>query len=149
VRLAAGMAWVLVLVLACGPRAADEAEAEGTVAVETGLVVSMDIRMRGDTADFGLHIGNATVESIVLEFATAQRYDFAVLTLDGEELWRWSADQLFAQFLGEELLEPGETIEYRATWAARAAPGRYVAEGRLVATNRPLELRMEFEIPAQ
>jgi hypothetical protein len=142
------MVALLTAAAACGGRTDGEAVTERGVPAD--LVASLDVRVLGDTVDMGLHVANAAADPVELEFATAQRYDFAVLTLEGEEVWRWSSDQMFAQVLGSERVGNGNTLEYRATWPAAApAPGRYIAEGQLVAQNRPVTLRTEFELPAR
>jgi hypothetical protein len=140
---------VLVLVAGCGPRAADDGLEAPNVAAESGLVASLDIRIRGETAELGLLVANALDEPVELRFPTTQRYDFAIFRPDGTEVWRWSADQMFAQVVGTERMGAGGALEYRATWAAAVPPGRYIAEGRLVSENRPVELRTELEVPAR
>ena len=73
-----------------------------------------------------------------LLFASSQRYDFLARDDAGNEVWRWSADKLFAQVLGEETLAPGGTLTFEETWNQRdnrglqVAPGRYVIEGVIV-----------------
>lgn len=141
--------WALLgLVVACGGGGEPETGRERGVAAE--LVASLDVRVQGDTVDLGLYVANATTEPVELEFVTAQRYDFAVLSADGSELWRWSSDQMFAQVLGSERVAAGEIVEYRARWeAAEVGAGRYIAEGEVVSQNRPVSLRTEFELRAR
>ncbi len=65
---------------------------------------------------------------------SAQTHDFAVSTLDGREVWRWSGGRMFAQMLSELSLAPGEERSFREGWNPRRpdgapiAPGRYRAE---------------------
>jgi len=89
---------------------------------------------------------NRGSQPVRLLFATSQRYDFVVKDDAGNEVWRWSADQLFAQVLAEETLAPGGTLTFGETWdqrdnsGAQVAPGPYVIEGVIV-RSCPLNAR--------
>jgi hypothetical protein len=140
----------VVALVACGPRAAEDgADAALPTAAESGLIASLEVRLEGDTAELVLHVTNALAQPVDLEYATAQRHDFAIYTAAGEEVWRWSADRLFAQASATQRLESGATVEHREAWAASGAAGRYIAEGRLVSLNHPVALRTEFEVPTR
>jgi hypothetical protein len=134
-----------MVVAGCGVR--DSVEAE--MATEQALVASMDVRVLGDTVQFGLHVTNVSGAPVTVEYASGQRYDFVVRTLAGAEVWRWSADRGFTQALGEETIAPEGWLQYREGWAAGARTGRYIAEALLTSMNRPKTLRMEFELPAR
>jgi hypothetical protein len=136
-----------VLLWGCVSVPPDAPEA-GRSPVAEALIASLDVRVHGDTAELGLHVTNASAEAVVAAFATAQRYDFAVLTPDGREVWRWSADRAFAQATGEESVPAGGWLQYREQWPGAGRRGRYIAEARLTSTNRPIVLRTEFEVPA-
>lgn len=136
--LAAGM---LAMVVACAPVAQENARSS-----EAGLIPSLNVRVDGDSVHMTLHLTSALEAPVDLEFSSAQRSDFQVRRPGGAIVWTWSADKLFAQALGTERLSPGETLTWSATWHG-AAPGRYEATGRVVSTNRPLEITVPFEIP--
>jgi len=140
-----GLLLLALLLAACGVRS--EPATHGVS--DPDLVASMDIRVSDDTVQFGLHVTNAAAAPVVAEFSSGQRYDFAVLTPAGAEVWRWSEGMAFTQALGSERVEPGGWLQYRVGWAAAGRSGRYIAEARLVSTNRPIVLRMEFELPAR
>jgi Intracellular proteinase inhibitor len=36
---------------------------------------------------------------VTLQFRDSQRYGFLIRNVQGQEVWRWSADQLFTQML--------------------------------------------------
>jgi len=53
-----------------------------------------------------LKIFNYNEENVVFHFNTSQRYDFIIEDEEGNEVWRWSKDRMFAMVLGEETLGP-------------------------------------------
>jgi hypothetical protein len=135
------------MLLGCGgPKLGEAPEGDWTT-VRADLVTSIEAEVRGDSVYFGLHVTNPGIEPLTLEFNTAARYDFEVRTPDGAEVWRWSSDQMSAQVLGSEPIAPGETLRYRASWAPAGGSGSFVVIGRVLATNRQIEQRADFEIP--
>jgi hypothetical protein len=51
---------------------------------------------------------------VTLQFRDSQRYDFLIWNVQGQEVWRCSADQLFTPMLGQEILPPdGGKLTYR------------------------------------
>lgn len=58
---------------------------------------------------------------------------------EGQEVWRWSNERIFAQVLGQETLGPGlEEILYTATYAGPLEPGVYKITGALLASGRSI-----------
>jgi hypothetical protein len=112
-----------------------------------GLSSTLGVRVAGDSVHFVLHVTNATETPLTLEFTSSQRQDFAVSRPAGETVWSWSADRSFAQVLGTEVLLPGESRRYEATWLAAGARGEYVATGWVTSRNYPVELRTVFQVP--
>jgi len=110
------------------------------------LAGSLEVQVLGDTVWLGLHVTNTSGAPLELEFTSAQRFDFEVRTTGGEEVWRWSADRAFAQAVGSERLEPEATWQERVQWVAGGRKGEYVAVGRLVATDHPVELSARVEL---
>ena len=111
------------------------------------LVSSLQVEISRDTT-VGLvfHLTNSGTQPVVLEFNTAQRYDFEVRTTAGNIVWRWSDDQMFAQMMGSETIPPGASREFRERWNPGGRTGSFIAVGRVVAMNRPIEQRTQFEI---
>ncbi len=93
-----------------------------------------------------LYVTNAGADADTLSFPTAQRYDFAVLDSAGLPVWRWSEGRMFAQQLGREVLESGQTVTYTAEWEYDGRRGRYTAVGRLSGEGA-VEVRREFDLP--
>jgi len=87
--------------------------------------VDKDSYAAGEPIQMALTITNPRKEAVTLYYRDAQRYDFFVVSGD-QEVWRWSADQLFAQVLGQETLAPGHYLVYRETWNQRDGQGQQV-----------------------
>lgn len=122
--------------------------AGGDEAVVDPLAPSLQVRVEGDSVVFDLFVTNVSGEPVRLEFSTSQRADFVVERATGERVWAWSDDRMFAQVLGEETVEPGETLHYGAVWnPPTSLSGRYSARGVLSARDRRIELSREFELP--
>jgi hypothetical protein len=119
--------------------------AEPTAASE--LVPTLRVRVVGDTVTFDLTVANGGEAPVTLSFATSQRYDFVVRDGAGAEVWRWSSERMFTQAMSAETVPVGGMLEYHETWQA-PSPGEYGVEGRLESTDHPVELRVEFEVPA-
>jgi len=80
---------------------------------------------------------NRTGEEITLYFRNAQRYDFTIEDEEGNEVWRWSKDMMFAMVLGEETLGPtNPEIIYKAEYKDKLSPGYYKVTGIFVAQDR-------------
>jgi hypothetical protein len=138
--------WIMAMALAAGACAGvDRLERDDGAGAAEGLGSTLNVRQAGDTVRLVLHVTNVTEESVTLEFTSGQRFDFEVGLPGGESVWRWSADKLFVQALGQEVLLPGESRQYDAEWVAPAGGGEYVATGWLTSTNYPVELRTRFE----
>ncbi len=66
--------------------------------------------------DMTLRLVNCASQPITRTFPDAQRYDFAAMMRDGEEVWRWSGGMAFAEITGEETYQPGEQVTFTETW---------------------------------
>ena len=111
--LAAFILLALALFLAaCGTSGSEEPDmgngsSNGVVEEEvTALLEQMDSNLYRYT------VNNQTDESMTFKFTSGQRYDFTISNEEGEELHRESAVSMYMQALGEETLEPGDTLEY-------------------------------------
>jgi hypothetical protein len=132
--------WMVVLLAAaCTPAAQTGADRDDNVAQDLGA--TLNVRVEGDSVRFELHIMNVTTQPLVLEFPTAQRYDFEMRTSQGRVLWRWSDDMMHAQVLGREELAPGEAQRYVAVHGRSELAGGDEAHGRLTSSNYPVALR--------
>jgi len=74
-------------------------------------------------------VTNRGINLVELIFMSTQRYDFKILHED-REVWCWSSDRVFAMFLGQLFLKPGEKITYMETWKPKGImPGEYKVIG--------------------
>ena len=93
----------------------------------------------GDPIIMTLKIFNYTKEDIAFHFNTSQRYDFIIEDDEGNEIWRWSQDIMFAMVLGEETLGPiNPEIIYTTEYKGKLNSGYYKVTGILVAQDRPM-----------
>jgi len=93
----------------------------------------------GESIMMTLKIFNYTEEDIAFHFNTSQRYDFIIEDEEGNEVWRWSKDRMFAMVLGEEILGPDNPeIIYATEYKDKLSPGYYKVTGILVAKDRPM-----------
>ena len=93
----------------------------------------------GEPIKMTLKIFNYTEKDVVFYFNSAQRYDFIIEDEEGNEVWRWSKDRMFAMVLDEETLGPDNpegiyTVEYKD----RFGPGYFKVTGIFVAQNRSM-----------
>jgi hypothetical protein len=93
----------------------------------------------GEPIVMTLKVFNYTEEEMIFHFNTSQRYDFIIEDEEGEEIWRWSKDKMFAMVLGEEALGPhNPEVNYSAECKSKLSPGYYKVTGILVAQDRPM-----------
>ena len=101
----------------------------------------------GEPIKMTLKIFNYTEEDIVFHFNTSQRYDFITEDEEGNDIWCWSKDKMFAMVLGEEIIGPyNPEIIYTAEYNDRLSPGYYKVTGILVAQNRPMSGSIIIEV---
>ena len=94
-----------------------------------------------------LKIFNYTEEDVVFHFNTSQRYDFIIEDEEGNEIWRWSKDRMFAMMLGEEILRPTNTeFIYTAEYKDRLSSGYYKVTGFFIAQDRPMSGSIIIEV---
>jgi hypothetical protein len=143
---------VLVLFLGmagCAPAdpAARPEAGESAVAPQGGLAASLQAESYGDSVRFSLRATNVTDAPIPLTFPTGQSFDFIVESA-GRQVWRWSDEMMFTQAIRQEVLAPGETREYTATWSAPSGTrGEFTVTGYLATADRRAEQRTQFRLP--
>lgn len=110
------------------PPAADSVEV--SLSLDAGShAVGEPIRMR-------MVARNVADRALELTFPTAQRADFVVKS-QGREVWRWSADMMFAQTVGVETLAAGDSLVFACEWnqalgnGTNAPLGAYTVHGVL------------------
>lgn len=145
-----GPAALLLCALGCGnSRAPEIGTPDGAATGESssGLASSVEVEVRGDSVRLVLHVSNPTNQPVVLEFSSGQRYDFAVRTAAGADVWRWSADKSFMQALGSETIPAGGTLDYSEVWVPGNRTGSLVAVAELTALNHRVREQAAFQLP--
>ncbi|MFB6206985.1 MAG: BsuPI-related putative proteinase inhibitor [Haloglomus sp.] len=106
------------------------------------LDASLEVTVDGNSrrVQFTLIVANASHDPVSVTFHDSGAADFAVRTADGEEIWRWSEGQAFAQVLRPAEFAPGESATFEAEWSD-PRPGDYTAVGEL--RVREAEIRAE------
>lgn len=93
----------------------------------------------GEPIKMTLKVFNYTEGDIVFHFNTSQRYDFIIEYEEGNKVWRWSEDRMFAMMLGEEVLGPtNPEVTYIAEYKDKLSPGYYKITGIFVAQDKPM-----------
>ena len=101
----------------------------------------------GDPIIMTLKVFNYTEEDIAFYFNTSQRYDFIIEDEEGNEIWRWSQDIMFAMVLGEETLGPTNIeIIYTVEYNGKLSSGYYKITGIFVVQDRPMSGSIIIEV---
>ena len=101
----------------------------------------------GEPIIMTVKIFNYTKEDIAFHFNTSQRYDFIIEDEEGNEVWRWSKDRMFAMVLGEETLGPTTPeIIYTLKYQGKLSSGYYKITGVFVARDRPMSGSIIIEV---
>ncbi len=106
----------------------------------------------GEKVTLKLVAENTGDQSELLFFASAQIYDFEVLDKEGNQVWLWSSEQVFAQAIRELELQPQTQNHYSVEWslsklndALEAEPlpiGEYEFRGYIVGYEAPASVRV-------
>ena len=101
----------------------------------------------GEPIMMTLKIFNYTEEDFIFHFNTSQRYDFIIEDEEGNEVWRWSKDRMFAMVLGEESLGlTNMEITYTADYRNKLGLGYYRITGISIAQDRPMSGSIVIEV---
>lgn len=101
----------------------------------------------GEPTKMTFEIFNYTEEDVTFHFNTSQRYDFIIEDEEGNEVWRWSEDRMFAMMLGEEVLGPtNPEVTYIGEYTNNLSPGYYKITGIFVAQEKPMSGSIIIEV---
>ena len=115
-------------------------DSAGDTSLRIHLATDRKAYAPGDTIRATLTITHHGTRSVALEFGTSQRCDFEIHDAAGRTVWRWAADRMFAQMIGEETLGPERrAMLCREHFTAPGTPGRYQLVGKLVSGNQPMQ----------
>jgi hypothetical protein len=121
-------------------------EREASMDLRLGIRTDRSVYAPGDSLAVILTLTNAGPDTVVLRFATGQRYDVEVRDSAGHPVWRWAEGMMFMQMLGQVRVQAGDSVAYQVAAVAPAEPGRYTVVGRIPATDRALEARAEITV---
>ena len=111
------------------------------------LTSSKAVYAEGEPVELTLQVVNRGPRPVTLQFRDSQRYDFLIQNAQGQEVWRWSADQMFAQILGHEILSSDVgKLTYRVVARATLVRGSYTVMGVVPAIDAQMLARLEVTI---
>ncbi|TCP55970.1 intracellular proteinase inhibitor BsuPI [Tumebacillus sp. BK434] len=102
-----------------------------------------------ETVLITLLLQNDGKEAREYRFYTAQRFDVTA-ERDGQTLWQWSHDRLFAQVLTTLVIQPGDSRVFKADWKQTDLRGRTVPRGPvtlkgwIIGTGERAETKIEL-----
>jgi len=114
-----------------------------------GILLSTDnvVYQSGEIITIKLKVFKYSAETIDFHFNSSQRYDFIIEDEEGNEIWRWSKDRMFAMMLGEEILGPTNTeVIYTAEYKDRLSSGYYKVTGVFIAQEKPMSGSIIIEV---
>ncbi len=94
---------------------------------------------------------NQSKEKYILEFATAQHYDFMIRKADGRELYRTSGDKVYTAQLSSMVINKGEKLVYSdeifsaSNQVTNLEPGEYKLIGQITA-KVPISVETAFRV---
>ena len=104
------------------------AAANGPVSLRLEVSADRPRYAVGEAVRLTLAVTNLGRDAVSLITPSSQHYEFVVLKVT-EEVWRWSADQMFLAVLSQLTILPGETRTFTAEWDQRDRAGRPVNPG--------------------
>ncbi len=124
-----------VMSLMSGACSGDDMPVKSDVSIN--LITDRAVYLPDESIDMSINISNHLGKPLILSFSNAQRFDF-ILEKDGRVLWTWSEGMMFAQVMGQEVLNAGQQITYNARFQDNLIPGTYKLTGKIVSINVPL-----------
>jgi len=105
---------------------------------------ALSIESADDAVSFSLTVTNVGDAPAELRFRSGLSADVVVLEGD-RTVWRWSDDRLFTQAMRTEVLAPGTSADFGATWDD-PEPGSYEAVATLAAETVEVTARASFAV---
>jgi hypothetical protein len=137
--------WAIGGLMGCHQRSVQGSAAAPGVSVR--VAADKAVYAQGEPIQLTLEVVNHGAQPVTLRFPTAQRYDVVVREPQGRQVWRWSADQMFAQVLGEETLAAaGGRLTYRVAVREPLPAGRYAVIGSVPLIGGALAASTEIDI---
>jgi hypothetical protein len=129
------LSFAVAALVACILTVAGPALAGNGASVNLGIKADRSSYASGEALRFTLTVENRGSQPVTLTFRTAQRFDVRIHDAAGREVWRWSADRMFGQAIGEERLEPGARRSWDVIVRDALPGGSYKVVASLEAVN--------------
>lgn len=98
------------------------------------LAATLGTAVAGGDVTFTFTVKNTRDTTAYVRFNDAQQFDVRVWDANDSLVWRWGADQAFAQSLTTRTLAPGESMTFVAHWKPASA-GQYHAMAYLTSAS--------------
>jgi|SRR5687768_4329995 hypothetical protein len=146
-----GIVLIVALVVSCqhpvGRQDSGVEAQSGTSDVSLVLRASKGGYAQGEPLELTLEAVNRSPRPVTLGFRTSQRYDLLMQNAQGQEVWRWSAERMFAQMLGQEALSPnGGKLTYHVVMREKLPRGSYTVVGVVPAVDARLSASLAITI---
>ncbi|MHB8926232.1 MAG: BsuPI-related putative proteinase inhibitor [Bacillota bacterium] len=102
--------------------------AQATVPVAVTVDVNPSRLGSGESATLTLNVRNVTKEPVTATFRTSLEADFTVES-GNRVVWQWSRFREVKLEDGRAVLQPGQTLSFKAVWDGRDDSGRVVSPG--------------------
>lgn len=100
----------------------------------------------GQTTEALARVTLRSSETQKLTFPSGQSSDLRITNANGDSVYFWSADKLFAAVIQEVTVGPGEKSWLMSFPVSQVPPGKYKAEGWLTTTPRLYSAQVSFDI---
>jgi hypothetical protein len=145
--LIAAIAVALAGCVAEAPAPANDVDTDPAEGLQIRVAIDRPAYAPGSPIQVRIEAVNRLEETRTLSFRDGQRVDAILEDEEGREVARWSTDRMFAQALGEEVLEPGdEGLGWDLELEAPEAAGSYRLRGLLTAVDLELEATVPVEV---
>lgn len=95
---------------------------------------------------FALDVTNPGKKHLELNFPSGQEYEFSVMDVSGNEVYRWSTARMFTQSRQNRVLNGGDTIHIEEAGPKQLPVGSYVAVATLRSANFPVQERVALTV---
>ncbi|MCT2535725.1 BsuPI-related putative proteinase inhibitor [Aquibacillus koreensis] len=127
-----------------------EGEEESADGEDNGIIAGKVVPVLTETNPllYTYEVANQTEKEITLEFTSSQRFDYAVETKEGEQVYLYSSVASFMQALGEETIKQGGSLEFEINLnELDLEPGDYVLKAWMTPTgSKKYEVSHDFTI---
>jgi len=128
-------------------------QATGFPKLYVGVTTDKPVYKSGEPIAMGVTVLNQDSKAYHVQFASSKIYDFLLCDGQGQLIWKWSGDKMFAMALVKRTLHPQQPLTYLAIFdqtlpsGKRLGPGKYRLVGEYSLRESPYHSQAaEFEI---